>query len=171
MRNQSAKVRVLAVMMALNLVGCSEQARDRVQNVTQSPRADDTTTEINADKTATEIDADNATTETEQFWTTVRELYDKAKKSGETIPDNVTEWAKQDLTRIGTWEYRILQLETDDTTDVEAGLNRLGQQRWECFWIEETDTGKKYYLKRSGRSYLKSFGDVTKFIPIGQTQE
>ena len=42
----------------------------------------------------------------------VRELYQQARESGQQVPKDALEWARQDLHRIGDWEYRICLLYT-----------------------------------------------------------
>ena len=100
---------------------------------------------------------------------TVRELYQRARDSGETVSENMWEWAKDDVTKVGAWEYRIVELDATDLVFMEAELNRLGSARWECIWIETLGTKKRFFMKKARRSYLKHIpaGDLLKMIPKG----
>jgi len=107
---------------------------------------------------------------TNETMQTVKELYQKAKEAGEEVPNDVMDWAKQDIKRIGAWQYRIEVIESTDPDTVLQTLNALGSQRWECFWVEEVNAvSKRYYFKKSSRSYLRLIpsGDLLKLIPQG----
>lgn len=91
----------------------------------------------------------------------IEELYEKVKKSGEKVPEDTVEWAKEEIRKIGTWEYKVVILKFDNDSALEAELNNLGKERWECFWVKETDTGLRFYFKREVRSHLRS-------IPLGE---
>ena len=65
------------------------------------------------------------------------QLYERAIESGEKIqiPHDMLERAKEEIKRVGTWEYHVVTLRTpEDTNDIalERLLNTLGQERWEC---------------------------------------
>ena len=66
----------------------------------------------------------------------VRELYRQARESGQQVPQDALEWARQDVRRIGDWEYKIEELPREDPQARQARLNELGAERWEVFWIE-----------------------------------
>ena len=113
------------------------------------------------------------TADTNALEQVVRFFYNRAKDAGEQVPTNVMEWARQDIGQIGAWEYRVLDLETNDPESLEKQLNALGAARWECFSVEDTPTGKRLYLKKAGRSYLRTIptGDLLKLIPATFTKE
>lgn len=96
----------------------------------------------------------------------VEELYKKAIESGEKVPDSVTEWVKQDINAIGDWEYRILDTAEVDAEKLTEELNKIGDERWECFWVEETEGGKRFYFKKAKWSYMRNAGGLVRFIPI-----
>ena len=91
----------------------------------------------------------------------IEELYEKVKKSGEKVPEDTVQWAKEEIRKIGTWEYKVVILKFDNDSVLEEELNKLGKERWECFWVKETDTSLKFYFKRAVRSHLRS-------IPLGE---
>ena len=91
----------------------------------------------------------------------VRELYQQARESGQQVPKDALEWARQDVRRIGDWEYRIVDLPREDPQARQARLNELGAERWEVFWMEPAGDGTRVYLKRRSRSWLEK-------IPLSQ---
>jgi hypothetical protein len=100
-------------------------------------------------------------------WQRIESLYQRALEAGEKVPDDVAEWARQDLQRIGRWEYRIEKLPAVDDEALEAHLNRLGQERWECYWLRAEADGTTLFLKRPARSYLRSLpvSDLLRLLP------
>ena len=102
----------------------------------------------------------------------VSKLYKKAKESGEQVPDNISDWIKEDISRIGDWEYKVLHMEIEAGIQKESFLNIHGRQRWECFWVRENGEEMEFYFKRPARSYLKSIPlkNLIKLIPIESTQ-
>ncbi len=95
-------------------------------------------------------------------WVEVKEAYEKAKKRamemGESVPDKVPDWVKEDLKNVGDWEYRVVEAQR---AELEATLNQLGAERWECFSVESH--GKKSHLvfKRRKRSRLRELQDLS----------
>ena len=89
-------------------------------------------------------------------WEEVREYYLKAKKraleTGESLPDKVPDWIKEDLENAGAWEYRVVEAPRDE---LEATLNELGAERWECFSVEAMGKKTRLVLKRRKRSQLR----------------
>ncbi len=69
-------------------------------------------------------------------WDDVERLYESAKETGERVPKNIYDWIRQDIENLGDWEYRVVELESSDAKSVEGQLNELGQERWECIWIQ-----------------------------------
>lgn len=83
----------------------------------------------------------------------LRGLYDKALESN---PGEAVDWATDDLKKIGDWEYKIVTLDTPTPELLEQELNTLGTERWEVYWVEQVGGQKRFYLKRSARSYLRA---------------
>lgn len=88
----------------------------------------------------------------------VRQLYERARDSGEKVPEDAIEWAREDVDRIGDWEYRVLRLADGEDAALEAQLDELGTERWEVFWLERERAGEgdglRVFLKRPSRSVL-----------------
>ena len=99
----------------------------------------------------------------------VRELYRQARESGQQVPKDALEWARQDVRRIGDWEYRIVDLPREDPQARQARLNELGAERWEVFWMEPAGEGIRVYLKRRSKSWLEKIplSELRRLLPVG----
>lgn len=95
-------------------------------------------------------------------WSEVREAYEKAKKRamavGESVPDRIPSWVKEDLENAGDWEYRVVEAPKDE---LEATLNQLGAERWECFSVESGGKTSRMVFKRRKRSRLRELQDLS----------
>lgn len=94
------------------------------------------------------------------------ELQAKYDALRQTEIDDPVEWAAEDLENIGDWEYKVEMLSLDDPEDLEAALNKLGDERWEVIWIEKNDDGHMLLLKKPSVSYLSKIplGSLGRFI-------
>ena len=99
----------------------------------------------------------------------VRELYQQARESGQKVPKDALEWARQDLHRIGDWEYKIVDFPREDAQSRQARLNELGSERWEAFWMEPVGDGIRVYLKRRSKSWLEKLplSELRRLVPSG----
>jgi len=116
-----------------------------------------------------EADPPQAIAEDSSTWSQVLEMYEKAKAAGEQVPKDVYEWAKQDLGKIGDWEYLVTELPLNDTELVQGRLNELGAERWECIWIHTTANKTSFIFKRPAKSYLRNIplSQLMKLVPGG----
>lgn len=117
-------------------------------------------------RSGTEGDDATTTDSSSMSYTKLKALYEKAKAAGEQVPEDILEWAKSDLKKIGTWDYKIVSVSSESEEAILNELNRLGSQRWECFWVEPIAGGKRFYMKRAARSYLQIAGGASKFVPV-----
>lgn len=117
-------------------------------------------------RSGTEGDDATTTDSPSMSYTKLKALYEKAKAAGEQVPEDILEWAKSDLKKIGTWDYKIVSFSSESEETILNELKRLGSQRWECFWVEPITGGKRFYLKSAARSYLQIAGGASKFVPI-----
>lgn len=103
------------------------------------------------------------------LWEQVQSLYEAAKKAGDIDTGNITEWLKSDYEGIGDWEYRVIRVDSKDSSALETYLNTEGRDRWEVFWVREGSGDFTFFLKRPVRSYLRSIplSDLLKLIPGG----
>ena len=101
-------------------------------------------------------------------WELVQALYETAKETGEQVPKDVYAWVKEDFGKIGDWEYHVVELSLADPKALEAKLNELGAERWECIWIQATDGGPRFVFKRPAKSYLKNVpvSQLMKLVPV-----
>lgn len=84
-------------------------------------------------------------------------MYEEALARAPEGVDEVVGWAREDIGRIGDWEYRIVSLEAGEPAAQEEALNALGEERWEAFWVApQADGALRVYLKRPAISYLRS---------------
>lgn len=107
--------------------------------------------------------ASNATNSATRW---VSGTYGEAVKAGDTTARSATEWVSEDVGKIGTWQYRVVKVEV---AKVEAKLNEMGAQRWECFSVN-WEGMPTLVLKRRHRSYLQQLPakDLLKLIPMLQ---
>mgnify|MGYP001829087608 CR=1 FL=1 len=99
----------------------------------------------------------------------VEQLYRRAREAGEEVPPGAMDWAREDLERIGDWEYQVVRLESDDDAAIEARLNVLGAERWEVFWVEREREreGLRVFVRRRAVSYLRMLplSELGRLIP------
>jgi hypothetical protein len=117
-------------------------------------------------RSVTEGDEATKTDSPSMSYTKLKALYEEAKAAGEQVPGDILEWAKSDLKKIGTWDYKIVSISSESEEAILNELKRLGSQRWECFWVEPIPGGKRFYMKRATRSYLQIAGGASKFVPV-----
>ena len=86
----------------------------------------------------------------------VQRLYQQAKAAGEKVPSDLLEWAREDLARVGRWEYRVAVLE-GDAAEVETRLNEHGAERWECLSLSREKGKWVAVLKRPMGSRLHHY--------------
>ena len=106
-------------------------------------------------------------------WDQVLEYYEKAKAAGEQVPQDVYEWARQDLSRIGDWEYLVTSISLSNTVGMQHELNLLGANRWECILIERDGDKSIFVFKRPAKSYLQnlSLSQLLKIVPRGNSDD
>jgi hypothetical protein len=100
-------------------------------------------------------------------WEQVLALYEKAKETGEQVPQDAYEWVKEDLGRLGDWEYLVTEIAIGDAAATQGKLNELGADRWECVWIHTVAGKTTFIFKRPTRSYLKHvpLSQLMKLVP------
>jgi hypothetical protein len=69
---------------------------------------------------------------------------------------NIIEWAKKDFERIGAWKYKVVTFKAAGAsdTDIEAKLNDLGKEGWECFWVRGRGDDMTFFLKKAEKSTI-----------------
>ena len=69
--------------------------------------------------------------------------------SGEAV-----DWAQSDIENLGDWEYRIVEFDGLTSSELEAELNQLGNERWEAYWVQGSGDAITVFMKRQPISYL-----------------
>ena len=107
----------------------------------------------------------------EGIWKQVLDLYEKAREAGEQVPQDVHLWAKEDIAKIGDWEYLVTTVPISDLSNVQSRLNELGSERWELIWIHLVGDKTALILKRPARSYLMNIplSKLLKLVPRGES--
>ena len=67
----------------------------------------------------------------------------------------VTKATTQELEKLYNVEYKVVEISHTDSSAIEAKLATLGQDRWECFFIEPVNGGNRFYFKRSPKTLLR----------------
>jgi hypothetical protein len=106
---------------------------------------------------------------TDRAWNGLWRLYERAREAGDDVPGDIYEWAREDLGRVGDWQYRVVELPDAESAALETTLGKFGESRWEVFWIERQGRRLRLYLKRPARSYLGSVptGQLMRMLPDG----
>jgi len=88
----------------------------------------------------------------ESAMTDLQSKYDDLRNSK---PSEALDWAADDLKSIGDWEYKIIEFSALSVQDIEKALNKLGEERWQVFWVKEISADElQFMLKRPTVSYL-----------------
>ncbi len=131
---------------------------ESVNQLYEKAKSSGATTAVSAKEWLTELyggatsASKTATADTAEWF---GEMYKKAKDSGQTTASSAKEWLAEDIESIGTWEYKTLVMDLADAENIETELNKLGSERWECFWVDRQGERKTFYLKKTRRSFVQ----------------
>lgn len=137
-----------------------EQAKDVSTNTANS------TSEWAQGVYQTSLDTAGATTK--KMNDSLKALYQKAVESGSTTATSTKAWVEEDISKMGAWVYTSRTVSTEeDALATVAMLNKMGREKWECFWVDKQGTSTTLYFKKSPRSYISSipFKDLVKMFP------
>ena len=84
-----------------------------------------------------------------------KKLYEKNLGSGKNISAQTKEWLMKDLENMGDWEYKIAAFGNKVPEEMEKELNQLGNERWQCFWVDNAGKQKVFYFKRTKMSFIQ----------------
>jgi hypothetical protein len=73
------------------------------------------------------------------YWEQIKKKFEEAKSDDKELSKQAKEWIEEDIKKIGDWEYKVLNIKHDDIDKLEQKLNELGNERWECFWMEKKE--------------------------------
>ena len=107
-----------------------------------------------------------ASEEDSELWVQIQQLYERARAAGEQVPASAVDWVRQDMEKIGDWEYRVVAL-AGSAESMEKELNELGQDRWECFSVQADGKQARLFFKRPAKSYVGSVpvSSLLKLLP------
>ena len=97
----------------------------------------------------------------------IQDIFQLAKGQGSTTANNVLDFAKEDIARLGTWQYTSRTVTHENPQEVVSILNRLGKEKWECFWVDKQATQTTLYFKKPPKSYTSNipFKDLLRYLP------
>ena len=95
----------------------------------------------------------------------VIETYNTLHEQGLTTAKNAHQWVQEDYRSMYSFEYKILSKSEVSPEEMEATLNELGKERWDCFEVDSA----AFYFKRQKKSYLRNVPvkDLMRFLPMG----
>ena len=64
----------------------------------------------------------------------------------------------------------MLVLQDSDPTFITEQLNLLGEERWECFFVDRTEDGLMFYFKKERISYLQKVSELKVGTLIGSDE-
>ncbi len=83
-----------------------------------------------------------------------KEKYSETFEDGKVLTEKSKDWLLKDIDSIGDWEYKVVTYGPKDAKVLETDLNELGNERWQCFWVEASGKEKVFYFKRTKMSYV-----------------
>ena len=95
-------------------------------------------------------------------------LYKSSVDQGLTSAKSMKDWVASDWQSQGDWEYKLLTVASDEISETESRLNKLGNGRWECFHMTEQNGNWVFFMKRSRKSVLSNvpLRDLVKILPL-----
>lgn len=80
----------------------------------------------------------------------------KALEKVKPEADRYQGMANDEVEKLFTLEYRVVEAPRSmSSAELEVFMNQLGQERWECFHIEELTEKYRIYCNRKPRTYLR----------------
>ena len=72
----------------------------------------------------------------------------------------LTDLSAEELQSLWAIEYKSVEVTASDLTKVDALLNEMGRERWDCYHVSENGTRRVFYFKRNKSNaiaYLTNF--------------
>ena len=97
----------------------------------------------------------------------IKDIFKRAKDGGMTTANNVADFVKEDISKMGAWSYTQRTVTNENPQEVVNMLNRMGREKWECFWVDKQPDETTLYFKKSPKSYISSipFKDMIRYLP------
>jgi thioredoxin-related protein len=104
------------------------------------------------------------------YWEKIKKKVEEVKSDDKEVSKQAQEWIEEDIKKIGDWEYKVLKIKHTEIDELETHLTQLGNDRWECFWIEKKDKDLLLLFKRPKISYLQKIpkGELFKMLNSSQ---
>ena len=95
-------------------------------------------------------------------WT--NQTFKTLKDQGLTTASSTGQWLSEDWQNMESWQYKVLATNTVPAEQLEAKLNEMGQQGWECFSVDD----QRMIFKKASESYLRRlpFKDILRLAPL-----
>ena len=102
----------------------------------------------------------------ETYWQKTKKAYEELTSGEKDLTKETKKWIEEDLENIGDWEYRIVEINDSTAESIQMILNKMGKDRWECFFVDTSDNKRFFYFKKSKISYLQklSKADLGKIL-------
>jgi len=86
------------------------------------------------------------------------------KDQGLTTASSTGQWLNEDWQNMESWQYKVVAVNSVPAEQLEAKLNELGKQGWECFSIDD----QQMIFKKASESYLRRlpFKDILRLAPL-----
>ena len=86
------------------------------------------------------------------------------KDQGLTTASSTGQWLSEDWQNMESWKYKVLATNSIPAEQLEAKLNELGKQGWECFSVDD----QRMIFKKASESYLRRlpFKDILRLAPL-----
>ncbi len=88
----------------------------------------------------------------------------EAIEEARTRAKELRELSAEELREIWAIEYKTIEVTHSDLAALDEQLNELGQERWDCYHVSETEEGKVFYFKR-GKSNAIAY--LTNLLRLG----
>lgn len=106
------------------------------------------------------------------YWDRAKQAYEELTAKDRDLSEETKNWVKEDFERIGKWEYRVEEVPITGAYAVavagliQSKLNEMGKDRWECFFVRETEHSIMLIFKRPTISYIQRAArlDWSRFI-------
>ena len=96
----------------------------------------------------------------ESYWEQAKKMYEELISDDRNLKEESKKWLSDDISRIGDWQYHVVVMDEADPLKVTEELNKLGEERWECFFVDELDGKLAFYFKKERISYLQKISEL-----------
>lgn len=100
--------------------------------------------------------------ETNRIQEVLEDFKASLKDAKRSVEDNTPDTKKiktgtaEEVEKLFSFEYKVEEYPNKaGAKDLQSKLEALGQERWECFYIQEVGTKLRVYCKRRPKTYLQ----------------